>query len=85
MKRLIERGLMFGNLFPVDSPALVERYNRALRHLTGKTTALSEFHIDISGYAPEIGDELDDHYYLNHCVVPVHPALERAAGLNAEF
>ena len=35
MKRLIQRGLMFGNLIEVSSPALVERYNRALKHLTG--------------------------------------------------
>ncbi len=65
MKRLIEKGLMFGNLIRVDSPALVDRYNRALRHLAGKTTALSEFHIDLSGYSPEIGDELEDPLYLN--------------------
>ncbi|MBR9650117.1 hypothetical protein IT775_03135 [Thalassobius aquimarinus] len=36
MKRLIDRGLMLGNLIHVSSPALVERYNRALAHLTGK-------------------------------------------------
>lgn len=66
MKRLISRGLMFGNLVEVSSPILVERYNRALTHLTGKTTALSDFHIDISGYSPEVGDELGDHLYLNH-------------------
>ena len=65
MKRLIEKGLMFGNLVPVNSPALVERYNRALKHLTGKTTALMDFHVDISGYSPEIGHELGDHLYLN--------------------
>ncbi|MCP3968851.1 MAG: hypothetical protein GY717_00740 [Rhodobacteraceae bacterium] len=65
MKRLIEKGLMFGNLVPVNSPALVERYNRALKHLTGKTTGLDDFHVDISGYSPEIGHELDDHLYLN--------------------
>ncbi|MFN3642016.1 MAG: DUF6638 family protein [Gemmobacter sp.] len=65
MTPLITRGLMFGNLIPVESPALVERYNRALKHLTGKTTALPDFHIDISGYSPEIGDELDDTRYLN--------------------
>ncbi len=65
MKRLIEKGLMFGNLIHVSSPALVDRYNRALDHLTGKTTGLSDFHIDISGYSPEVGDELDDHLYLN--------------------
>lgn len=66
MKRLIEKGLMFGNLIPVVSPVLVERYNRALERLTGKRTALSDFHIDLSGYSPEIGDELGDRLYLNH-------------------
>jgi len=66
MKRLIKSGLMFGNLVHVDSPALVERYNRALKHLTGKTTSLTDFYIDISGYSPEVGHELQDHLYLNH-------------------
>ncbi|MEP2532299.1 DUF6638 family protein [Shimia sp.] len=66
MHRLIKRGLMFGNLIEVASPVLVERYNRALKHLTGKTTQLTDFHIDISGYSPEIGDELNDPLYLNH-------------------
>lgn len=65
MKRLITKGLMFGNLIAVESPALIERYNRALKALTGKTTALTDFHIDISGYSPEVGDELGDHLYLN--------------------
>ncbi|MBD3664861.1 DUF6638 family protein [Sulfitobacter aestuariivivens] len=73
MQRLIRAGLMFGNLFHVSSPALVERYNRALKHLTGKTTKLTDFHVDISGYSPEVGDELDDHLYLNH------------AGVNRQF
>ncbi|MBU2994371.1 hypothetical protein Q4555_06645 [Octadecabacter sp. 1_MG-2023] len=66
MKRLISRGLMFGNLIPVVSPILVERYNRALKRLTGKQTELTDFHIDISGYSPEIGDEFGDDLYLNH-------------------
>lgn len=65
MKRLIQRGLMFGDLVHVASPVLIDRYNRALEHLTGQTTALTDFHIDISGYSPEIGDELNDHLYLN--------------------
>ncbi|MCB1368467.1 MAG: hypothetical protein KDK00_11935 [Rhodobacteraceae bacterium] len=65
MMRLIEKGLMYGNLHPVTSAALVERYNRALKRLTGRQTALKDFHIDISGYSPEIGDELDDDLYLN--------------------
>ena len=66
MNRLIQSGLMFGNLVHVTSPALVERYNRALQHLTGKTTDLTDFHIDIAGYSPEVGDDLNDHLYLNH-------------------
>lgn len=65
MKRLIEKGMMFGNLIRVDSPVLVERYNRALKSLTGKQTKLAEFHVDISGYSPEVGTELGDELYLN--------------------
>jgi len=65
VKRLIEKGLMFGNLFEVASPPLVDRYNRALRHLTGKTTQLTDFHVDISGFSPEIGFEFGDDLYLN--------------------
>ena len=64
MKLLIERGLMFGNLIRVDSPAWVALYNRALEKLTGRTTALAEFHIDLTGLSPEIGDELGDLDYL---------------------
>ncbi|MDA9020199.1 hypothetical protein N9H60_03370, partial [Flavimaricola sp.] len=66
MRRLIEKGLMFGNLIRVDSPVLVERYNRALKALTGKETDLTEFHIDISGFSPEIGDAFNHDRYLNH-------------------
>ena len=65
MMRLVQKGLMFGNLIEISSSALVGRYNRALKHLIDKETALSEFHIDISGYSPEIGDELGDDFYLN--------------------
>ncbi|MEO0402854.1 MAG: DUF6638 family protein [Pseudomonadota bacterium] len=66
MIRLIQSGLMYGNLFHVSSPALVDRYNRALKHLTGQTTTLTDFYIDISGFSPEVGDDLDDPLYLNH-------------------
>jgi hypothetical protein len=65
MMRLVRHGLMYGNLFEVISPAMVERYNRALEKLTGRRTDLQEFHVDISGFSPEIGDELDDPHYLN--------------------
>ena len=90
MKCLIQRGLMFGNLVPVVSPILVERYNRALKRLTGKQTELTDFHIDISGYSPEIGDELGDDLYLNHAGVNRQFILlttdqKRAPLLNTKF
>ncbi|WP_299284216.1 DUF6638 family protein [uncultured Tateyamaria sp.] len=66
MIRLIQSGLMYGNLFHVASPALVDRYNRALKHLTGQTTTLTDFYIDISGFSPEVGNDLNDPLYLNH-------------------
>lgn len=73
MIHLIQRGLMFGNLIHIESASLIERYNRALKHLTNHQTKLTDFHIDISGYSPEIGDELGDPLYLNH------------AGVNRQF
>ncbi len=65
MMKLVKHGLMYGNLVEVTAPSMVARYNRALEHLTGKRTGLDAFHIDISGYSPEIGDELGDELYLN--------------------
>lgn len=90
MKRLISAGLMFGNLVPVDSPALIERYNRALKKLTGRTTALADFHIDLSGFSPEVGDELGDPAYLNHDganrqFILLTTAQKSAPLLNARF
>lgn len=66
LRLLLQKGLMFGNLVPITSQALVERYNRALRQRIGKETKLKDFHLDLSGFSPEIGDELGDPNYLNH-------------------
>ncbi|MFT6452257.1 MAG: hypothetical protein ACJA06_001753 [Halocynthiibacter sp.] len=90
MKRLIKKGLMFGNLVAVDSPALVERYNRALKHLTGRETKLTDFYIDISGYSLEIGEELKDPLYLNpngcnRQFILLSIAQKTAPLLNAKF
>ncbi|EQM48087.1 hypothetical protein D051_0163 [Vibrio parahaemolyticus VPCR-2010] len=52
-------------LLLVNKPHMVERYNNALASLTGKRTALSEFHIDICGYSPEIAAEMEDSSFLN--------------------
>ena len=90
MKRLIEKGLMLGNLIAVDSPVLVDRYRRAMKALTGKVTTLDDFHIDISGFSPEVGDELGDDLYLNQAGVNRQFILltteqKRAPLLNARF
>jgi hypothetical protein len=90
VKRLIKKGLMFGNLVAVDSPALVERYNRALKHLTGRETKLTDFYIDISGYSLEIGEELKDPLYLNpngcnRQFILLSIAQKTAPLLNAKF
>lgn len=90
MRRLIKTGLMYGNLLPVLAAPLVERYNRALLQLTGKTTKLTDFHVDISGYSPEIGAELDDPLYLNpngcnRQFILLSTAQKTAPLLNAKF
>ncbi len=90
MRRLIAKGLMFGNLMPVTSEQLVDRYNRALKSLIGKETKLTDFHIDLSGYSPEIGDELDDPLYLNpngcnRQFILLSTAQKTAPLLNAKF
>ncbi len=90
MKRLIKAGLIYGNLFAVNSTALIERYNRALRQLTGKKTTLADFHVDISGYSPEIGDAFGDPLYLNpngcnRQFILLSTAQKSAPLLNAKF
>ena len=90
MKRLIQNGLMFGNLVHISSPALIERYNRALMHLAGKRTELGDFHVDISGFSPEVGEELDDPLYLNpngvnRQFILLTTEQKRAPLLNAQF
>jgi len=60
MMRLVKAGLMFSKLYEVSSPGMVGRYNRALDYLIGKRTDLTEFHVDIAGFSPEVAYELDD-------------------------
>ncbi|WP_406645896.1 hypothetical protein QEZ52_18200 [Aliisedimentitalea scapharcae] len=90
MKRLIQTGLMFGNLIHVSSPALIDRYNRALEHLSGKQTGLGDFHVDISGFSPEIAQELGDPLYLNpngvnRQFILLTPEQKNAPLLDAKF
>ena len=65
MKRLYENKLIFGGLLTVDEQHLVERYNKALKGFGLKPVKLKSFKIDMTGYSPEVADELDDPEYLD--------------------
>lgn len=65
MKRLLEAELIYGRLLPVDEPHLVERYNKALDGFGMRRTALTSFRIDMTGFSPEVADELGDRDYLD--------------------
>jgi hypothetical protein len=65
MKRLLEAELIYGRLLPVDEPHLVERYNKALDGFGMRRTGLSSFRIDMTGFSPEIANELGDRDYLD--------------------
>jgi len=65
MKRLYENALIYGRLFTVDRPHLVERYNQALRAFRLPATSLESFDIDRTGFSPQVARELDDFDYLD--------------------
>jgi hypothetical protein len=55
----------YGDLLLIKSVSLIERYNKALNKLTGHNTSLSQFHIDCTGFSPEIATELNSEDYLD--------------------
>lgn len=65
MKRLLEAELIYGRLLDVSEPHLVARYNKALEGFGLKPTALERFSIDMTGFSPEIAEELGDRDYLD--------------------
>ncbi len=65
MDLLRDNELIFGRLLPIEEPHLVERYNKALKAFGLRPSALSSFHIDRTGFSPEIADELGDPQYLD--------------------
>lgn len=65
MKRLLENALIYGRLFTVDRPHLVERYNKALEAFRLAKTKLESFDIDRTGFSPQVAAELGDEDYLD--------------------
>ncbi|MBL0372059.1 hypothetical protein JJB09_08465 [Rhizobium sp. KVB221] len=100
MKRLLEAELIYGRLLPVTEPHLIGRYNKALDAFGLKQTALTEFDIDMTGFSPQIADELGDRDYLDpnrvnrrfiiltpeqEFLPVVHTSFSNTAGLMHEF
>lgn len=61
----MNQDLLYSELMLIETLPLIKRYNRALKKACGIETKLSQFHIDCSGYSPEIAKEFSDPDYLN--------------------
>ncbi|MCA0257042.1 MAG: hypothetical protein LCH47_10670 [Proteobacteria bacterium] len=100
MNRLLEAELIYGRLMAIAEPHLVERYNRALVGFGLKPTTLHEFEIDMTGFSPQVAEELGDPDYLDPkrvnrrfiVMTPdqenlpvVHTSFSNTAGLMHEF
>ena len=71
-QHLIQAGLFWTDLLPVNSPVLVQRYNEGLINLGLSPTELKSFRIDALGWSPEIAEERGELSYL--CQDPANPA-----------
>ncbi|WP_429816215.1 DUF6638 family protein [Ensifer sp. B1-9] len=65
MKRLLEAELIYGRLLDISEPHLIARYNKALEGFGLRPTAVTAFSIDMTGFSPEIAEELGDRDYLD--------------------
>ena len=90
MKLLVKHELIYGQLMEITEPHLVERYNKALLAFGLPGTQLSSFRIDMTGFSPEIADELGDDQYLdpnavNRRFIILTPAQERLPVVHTSF
>ncbi|EDQ34153.1 hypothetical protein HPDFL43_14187 [Hoeflea phototrophica DFL-43] len=90
MKLLADNELIYGRLLPISEPHLVGRYNKALKAFGLPQTALEHFRIDMTGFSPEIAEELDDRDYLdpngvNRRFVILTPEQEHLPVVHTQF
>lgn len=90
MNRLLEAEQIDNRLLEVAEPHLIARYNRALQGFGLPASALSEFRIDMTGFSPEIAEELGDRDYLdpnrvNRRFIILTPEQESLSVINTGF
>jgi hypothetical protein len=90
MKLLVDNELIYGRLLPISEPHLVERYNKALKAFGLPQTALEQFRIDMTGFSPEIAEELNNPDYLdpngvNRRFVILTPEQENLPVVHTQF
>jgi hypothetical protein len=100
MNRLLQAELIYGRLLPIREPHLIARYNKALVAFGLSETKLAAFDIDITGFSPQVAEEIGDPDYLDPLKVNrrfiiltpeqdslpvVHTSFSNTAGLMHEF
>lgn len=90
MKLLYENDLIYGRLLEVSQDYLVQRYRKAMAGFGLRPTELDQFHIDMTGFSPEIANEMDDQNYLdplgvNRRFVVLSPEQEHLPVVHTQF
>lgn len=65
MKLLYEHDLIFGRLMEISQDYLIARYRKAMEGFGLAPTKLDNFHIDMTGFSPQIAKEMGDDHYLD--------------------
>ncbi len=90
MNLLRDNELIYGRLLRISEPHLIARYNKALEGFGLAPTKLGEFDIDMTGFSPEIAEELADPQYLdpngvNRRFVMLTPDQEQLPVVHTQF
>ena len=69
MDKLLGRGLLQAGLVNLNTPELIERYNRGLSALGLEETDREVIHIDGAGWSPEVAQDRKSNFYLAHGII----------------
>lgn len=65
MKLLLKHDLIYGRLMEITQDYLIERYRKAMVGFGLKPTKLKKLSIDMTGFSPEVAEEMGDESYLD--------------------